>query len=483
MTNRHSLDPNRKPQDLRAAFKTGLRRFHKMVPFYLTNQRGDELILLPYLLTAFLVPGFQKPQRHLAARFQGGSVSWEEFYLELARRHRGKPLGREALQFLVDQQLVGIEARAHHLTVAPEATEARIRTIKKQLESRGKKFQDYLKRRGLSIEAFRKYIQLSLLNEALVRKELHFGPRDPITPAQFQVWRREKSRKHKVITAPGKLPFGISALIGAREFTLTELGKVMARNLVQRDRESILQQMVAAKILRIEADKHQIHITEKDLDKELERRKEEAASNPKYKKAKIGFLDILKAQGRTVEDLKKGSAFQAQILAVHLGQSLFPKEFLQKEWETHKELWMERLGPSRRLMKIDILGPPQRTIKEAIALAEKLRKAAKDPTSFRMLARQYSEDPRGKKLAGDFGFIHRKDEGLPPEILSKSFELAKGQVSEPIVIKGKASLLMVTAFKKAPPKDRMLKEIRAWLFRSWLRKKIKEAHVEFLSFQ
>ncbi len=463
--------------------ETGLRRSSKRVTFCLTNQRGDDLILLPYLLTAFLVSGFQNPQRHLAARFQGGSVSWDEFYLELARRHRGKPLGREALQFLVDQYLVEMEAKAHDLEVPPGAIEARIQTIKKQLESQGKKFEDYLKRRGLDSQAFRKYIKLSLLNEALVRLDMHFGPRDPITPAQLQVWRREKSRKHHVVTAPGKLPLGISARIGTHEFTLTQLGQIMARNLVQRDRESILQQMVAAKILSMEGEKHQIHLTEKDLDTELERRTKEAASNPQYKKAKIGFLDILKAQGRTIEDLKKGTAFQAQLLAVHLGQALFPSELLQKEWETHKELWMERLGPSRRLMKIDIFGPPRRTRQEALALAEKLRKAAKDPTSFRMLARQYSEDPRGKKLAGDFGYIHRKDEGIPTKILSKSFELAKGQVSEPIETKGMVSLLMVTALKKAPPKDRMLNEIRAWLFRSWLRKKIKEAKVNFLPFQ
>jgi parvulin-like peptidyl-prolyl isomerase len=440
------------------------------------------LILLPYLFSAILISGIQSPKEHLAARFQGGSVSWEEFYLELARRHRGKPLGQEALQFLVDQKLVEIEAKARNLRIPQEAVDARIRIVKKQLESNGKDFQGYLKKRGLSPEAFRNYIQLSLLNETLVRQDLHFAPQDPISPAQIQVWRREKSRKHKVISAPSQLPPGISAKIGPIEFTLTDLGRVMARNLVRRDRESILQQMVAAKILRLEGEKKKIHLTKTDLDQELNRRIQEASSNPQYKKAKIGFLDILKAQGRTVDDLKEGTAFQAQLLAAHLGQALFPPEFLEKEWKTNKELWMERLGPSRRLMKIDILGPPKRSLEEARSRIEKIRKAAKDPRSFRMLARQYSEDPRGKKLAGDFGFVHRKDEGFSPKVLARSFELPTGQVSEPIESKGKVSILMVTALKKAPKESQMLNEIRAWLFRNWLRKKIKEAKVEFLPF-
>jgi len=440
------------------------------------------LILLPFFLTTILFPGFQRPRQHLAARFQGGSVTWEEFYLELARRHRGKPLGKEALQFLVDQQLVEIEAKTRKIRVSEDAIQARIRTVKKQLEAQGKDIKDYLKRRGLNPQVFQNYIRLSLLNEILVRNDLHFGPKDPISPAQIQVWRREQSRKHKVITAPGKLPPGISAQVGSHQFTLTDLGRVMARNLVEKDRNSILKQMVAAKILQIEAKKHHIRLRPSDLDKEFERRQQEAASNPQYKKAKIGFIDILKAQGRTVEDLKKGTAFQAQLLAVRLGQNLFPMKFLQNEWETHRELWLERLGPSRRLLKIDLLGPPKRSMEEAKALAEKLRKAAKDPRSFRMLARQYSEDPRGKKLAGDFGYVHRKEDGFSPKILSKTFELPTAQVSAPIEVQGKISLLMVTALKKSPRKDRMLKEIRAWLFRSWLRKKIKEAKVEFLSF-
>ena len=95
-------------------------------------------------------------------------------------------------------------------------------------------------------------------------------------------------------------------------------------------------------------------------------------------------------------------------------------------------------------------GDSGRSQEEAQILGKDLQaKIKKDPTVFKDLAEQHSDDPY-KRRGGDLGYVARDGKpGIPPEVIEKAFTLNVGQVSEPFVAGDGVNLLLIAAKRQA----------------------------------
>ncbi|GEM_PF-3012063 len=440
----------------------------------------SKTVSIPLLL--LLSPPFapfppQEPR--YAIRFEGGSVTWDEYHLELARRYRGRPIGRQALDHLVSRVLFQREAARRGLAKDPEAVASRLALIESRLKKNGKKLGPYLRGRGLSRKEFDEYLQLSIWTEEITRRDMGLEAGAAIRPEMIRLWVKEAERRQGVVRDPAKLPSQVCARIGDREISLVELGRTMDRNLVAKDRRAVLKQMAAFRLLAREAERRGIRIEAADIEERLAKIAEETAARPEMKKAGLDLEALLHAQGRTLEDLKHEDAFLARVYAAKLGGVLFPDEAVRKAFRGERGKWLDKVGPARLAWRIFLRTGPGRSTEEAKKILRDLARKIAGIESFRVHARRFGEGSEARVAKGRLGWLHRAEEGWDPRMLEALFALRRGEVSAPVEEFGGVSLLFVSDLREAPPEDRILPEIREFLFRDWLRGRIREARIVF----
>lgn len=125
-------------------------------------------------------------------------------------------------------------------------------------------------------------------------------------------------------------------------------------------------------------------------------------------------------------------------------------EELEAFYEAHKSEFTvpEKIQIKRIFLRFG--GESGRTEADALALGKELQgKIKKDPTLFKDLAEQQSDDPY-KRRGGDLGYVARDGKpGIPPEVIEKAFTLNVGQLSEPFVAGDGVNLLLVAAKRQA----------------------------------
>lgn len=440
--------------------------------------------LLPGALCAAMfsavLPHLAAQGSRFAAVFAGeGSITWPEFYTELARRHRGKSLGKEALEHLIEKRLVTLEARARKIDVPGREVDARIGALRQQLAAQKLSLEKHLDGRGMSMAEFRDYVRLSLLYDRVARSDLGLAPGAPLTADKRKLWLREKQRKHGAIDKVKELPPGVAALVGKERISLAELGKAMARNLVADERLSLLRQMIAYRLLAREAAAREIAVTEADHDAALARKRAEFASDPQYKKAGITLEGMLHAQGRSLADLRDGEVFRAEVLISALGARMFPDDGLKQEYEKEIILWQGRIGASRETHRLLVQGPPRRPLEEARKLCAKVRTAVRQPQDFAPAARRFSEDKASKRRGGNLGFLHRREHGVDERLLKAAFSMRVGVVSQPVEDGDGYSLLLVTKTQAGPVGDARWAAMRQWKVAAWLRQLVQDSQAKY----
>lgn len=422
----------------------------------------------------------------IAAIFDGGAVTWDEFYEELARRHRGKSLGKESLDHLIEKQIVEAEAKRRGEVISKQEIDRYLETLEKQLASQQRSLREHLRSRATSLESFREYLALSRLYERLARKDLGIEPGAPLDGGRLKLWISEQKRKHAVVIDVSKLPQGAAAIVDGEQVPLRELGRVMARNLVADERHSMLRQMIAYRLLQIQASKLEIEIDAADYDRALAAKRADIAANPEYKKHGIDLERLLQAQGRSVDDLTRGEVFRAEVLIDALGRARYSDDSLERAAAADPALWERRVGATRELHRILLAvgGPAEspelsRDEKKAFEDAKLLRAKIKAPNQFAAAARQFSDDQGSKGRGGRLGWFHREEPGVEDALLKAAFALEVGTISEPVRDGQGVSLLMVTAVRKGPEGARRLEAMRRYEMAGWLRDLVAAAKVEF----
>jgi len=148
----------------------------------------------------------------------------------------------------------------------------------------------------------------------------------------------------------------------------------------------------------------------------------------------------------------------------------FTEEELQAYFDEHSD---EFVVPEKlQVLRIFIRSDRTRTPEEAASLAADIHeRIVEDPTRFRSLAGEHSEDPY-RRRGGDLGFMSRDGKpGIDAGVVVKAFEMEVGDISEPFEAGGGLNIVMIESRREqvsrtfAQMKGSVLRKVKAQRYR------------------
>ncbi|MCO1601651.1 peptidylprolyl isomerase [Desulfosporosinus nitroreducens] len=200
----------------------------------------------------------------------------------------------------------------------------------------------------------------------------------------------------------------IVAKVNGVKITQSELNEI----LLQQGGKDALDTLIQQSIIKQEAKKQKIQVSESDIDKELTILKETFGSED-------AFTQALETNGITLDALKENILLNLEVKRIMEANSPITEEEIQQYFETNKE----SLGTIEEVKASHILV-------ETEELAQEVKTKLSAGADFAELAKQYSTDENSKELGGDLGFFARGD--MEKEFEEVAFSLIVGQVSDPV---------------------------------------------------
>lgn len=448
-------------------------------------------LLLPFLPLTAVCSQDPSSRNPVAARFQLGgaeaTIARDDLALELAARFGRTERGREALQHLIDFELVRREATPAKLMPTQAEIDAQIDGIAKELAKQKLTLAAFLKQRGMTREDFAEYAAISLAHERLVGKALGTAKGERPTNALLELWLKETRDRVGIVDDASKLPAGVLARIGkgadVRDLTALEVGRVLLRTATAEERERYLRQIVVCRILEARAAQSGIAVTRAELAAEVESRRKEVESRGGQA---VSFDQLLATQGTTPELLERSPVLRAQVLERRLVERLHPDEDLRASLQKDRASIEKRHGARRRLGVIWLRATDKpndlvpRTFVVAMQRAEEIRAEIAKGKPFDLAAAVYSEDSGTKTKGGDAGWHHAEEPDFPAEALVAAFATAKGEIAKPVQTKDGVLLVRVTDVEAPPSDAQMLGRLRAELADAFRESLLTEAKVQIV---
>ncbi|WP_298203304.1 peptidylprolyl isomerase [Desulfosporosinus sp.] len=200
----------------------------------------------------------------------------------------------------------------------------------------------------------------------------------------------------------------IVAKVNGVKITQSELNEL----LLQQGGKDALDTLIQQSIIKQEAKKQKIQVSEADIDKELTILKETFGSED-------AFTQALETNSITLDALKENILLNLEVKRIMEANSPITGGEIQQYFETNKE----SLGTIEEVKASHILV-------ETEELAQEVKTKLSAGEDFAELAKQYSTDENSKELGGDLGFFARGD--MEKEFEEVAFSLSVGQVSDPV---------------------------------------------------
>lgn len=395
---------------------------------------------LPLLTCLLLAPAApQQDPGEVLAQFQlegrDAYVTRTDVALEMAFHLRRRDEGRQAVEVLVDSTLTRRAAKAKGLMPTQAEVKAFWNDLAGKLRAAGKKPEEFAAVRNSTEQQLFEVFAVQIAQERLVRAELALGKNEHVSGDMLKLWLSEERRRAKIEVDPDKLPAGVACRVDDQPVALDELGRLLLQTCDETEQQRFVQQVAYLQTIEAMAREQGLQLTTDDLDRAIQTRRSEAARDPRL--GGVGFEQLIKSQGFTLQSLRELRVFRAQVLLPLLAARLHPDAELQQQLLEHRDEVLERVGPRRQIGMIFVraLQTPNALVPNdfpaAMAQLQAARaRLAKDP--FDLVARITSEEPLSKQRGGDAGWHNRRDGDLPELVLQAAFALAKGEVSEPL---------------------------------------------------
>ena len=392
-----------------------------------------------------------------------GVVTEEELDEVVLWRHGKTQAGEATLRQILDVRVLEHLARERGLEVDDVELNARFAELDAEARASGQVggLTAYLEESGVDLATFRDYLRLSILHERLTRNALGLADDAPLTAEQQETWLRGEHEKRGF--ERGEFPFenGVVATSGEIQITRDEYVTQLRASLDPADLAEtcfliLLERSVAERMPDLGPDG-----VEAALDQEIDRRRAEAAADPRYQG--VAFEQLLEAKGLSIEAMRRDPAIRSAALAHVFVNRANDDEALRGAYEAERDFFDGLFGEGvevRALMlaaaeRANELQP--RTYEQADRRLLELRRQVEGPEDFVRLVQELSEDRNTRENGGLIGVVTRGMVNLPEAIRAAVFDhladregSVAGNILGPVHIQGGSVLLMLGKRRPAP---------------------------------
>jgi hypothetical protein len=399
----------------------------------------------------------------------GIPVTNEVFVDEMATRgaRADNPVGREALNNLIDEILVANEASRRQITVTEPDLDRRVRDIDCQLRQHKTCLEAEMRTKNISMETFRGKLRKQILLELLTREDQRIPANQPVGNDQQKVWLKNRRDAAKVEVDRARLNRGETALIDG---TPVE-DKVFVRALLaSADRKEI--RKVADFLLQYVFGLHLLEqagspLTEADVEQEFQDRKRAFESNPEFRG--IEYEAIVKERtGFDAAALKQSRGFRLNAAVSKLARRLFSETDVRGYYETNLSYFGPRYSVTHLLIKGSdrpLRDQSGKALTQPLAQArqqiEGIKRQIDEGKRLEDLVPMYSEHLPTKIRGGRLdAFTPKNAPAAFPELGEAVTKLDVDRVSGPILTSAGYHLVRVDRIDPPPPIDQVEGKIR-----------------------
>ena len=278
------------------------------------------------------------------------------------------------------------------------------------------------------------------------------------------------------------------------DVTQGELDEFAAQNGVPKDDpqyqtavQQILPQLVNIEIAKAYAQEHNITVSDKEVDQELEKLKEQVGDQARSSGQDVSnqeaYEQALKQNNITEDQLRADIRENLPVQKVQervAGDAEPSAEEVQNYYDENKEA--QFTTPEQRCVRHILFTKDQKE------KAEEVKKQLENGGDFAKLAKEYSQDPGSAAKGGDLGCLGKGE--TVPEFEKAAFGAKQGEIIGPVKSEFGYHIIQVTDIK--PEQTRSLQEVESQIrsqlstekqskvFNKWVEEQKKERHVKYL---
>lgn len=398
----------------------------------------------------------------IVAQWDGGQLEEAPFERFLGNSFHGKPLGLEALQHLLQIQLVEGEAERLGLRVGEELVSARLAEVERQAEEGGLDLAAALAARGLDRQGFRALLRDSLLHEELVRRELGLGSEQTPSPEQLQAWSAQ--RLAELLKLSAAAPEGYALDSASFRVSLEQLGGAIRAALPKGRQREYLEQLVLQRYLASWARQNQVVLGDEVLSRELEWRRRHVAENPAF--GGMSYEQILQSQGSSVEAVKDSDELRTAGYLWLLAADRYPESWFDQLPAEERAALEGQNGEARQVRWLMLRAMEQKTdpldldFADARAELEAYRAEVASEADFQRLAGELSEHEVSRLQGGMLGWVHQFESSVEIAVCQAAFQLQPGEVSAPIPVTEGMALVYLCQIRPQPDETEFRRLVR-----------------------
>lgn len=399
--------------------------------------------------------------------------------------------GAAALDALVQQRIVAVEAQRRGLSVDEPTVDRRIRDLDAGLlkSTGGKKgIEQFRSEQHLSLAEFRDKLRLAILAEQMMASDFGLAVGNGIPEEKQSLWYHDQKR---AAVKREKLPPGVVADVEGHLVHGTEWGTLLYRQLPDKGQEKMREEFKGAALLLHRGRAQKIEVDAKAVDQEIAERDRQLAqmlTNEGVPAQGVGFLAAIKARGQDPDAFVNGDRFRAEITLKLLTRQQHGGDCFKAYYEAHRAEFDKSFGRKVRLASIFLEAAPKKSAKIARTWAEATdeldhmkSRILSDPSSvtatFCSQAAMHSEDKASRARGGDLGFLG--PEALEARGLTNSLlDEATGSVVGPINARDGVYLLLIGEKRAASPFEEIREEVEKAARREVLVEATKDTTIE-----
>jgi PPIC-type PPIASE domain len=448
------------------------------------NCRASRIVLLlalaaapPAVLAQAAPPA---PERDPGARVVGrirapGSeipVSLDAFTAFVLVDEGTSPDGAVALDFLVQERVVAVEAQRRGLSVDEPTLDRRIRELDALIQKSKPEAGGILglaRQKHLTLPELREKIRTSMLAEQMMAADFGLKAGAAIPEEKQSLWYHDQKRA--AVKRDG-LPAGVVADVDGRPVRRTEWGTLLYRQLPEKEQEKLREDFKGATILLRRGAEAKIEATKELLEREIAAR--DAAlvkmlAQQGMPNQGVGFLDAVKARGQDPVAFVQSDRFRAEVVLNELARRQHGRDGFKAYYEANRADFDKRFGRRIRLAAIFLAAAPKKSAKVTRTWAEAtdeldrlkgriLADPSAVPQTFGSQAAIHSDDTASRARGGDLGLLGH--DALDARGLSDSLLDEKaGQVVGPVNARDGVYLLLVGDPSPASPFEEIQEEV------------------------